>query len=56
LLIGFRYGKRHILLHVAYSGWDYDGFVVQEQTEKTIEAELFKALDKVCLVENRESR
>nr|CAG4643292.1 EOG090X083V [Ilyocryptus agilis] len=50
-----KFAKRHVLLHVAYTGWDYSGFVVQEQTEKTVEAEIFKALEKVCLVESRES-
>lgn len=39
----------------AYVGWDYAGFVVQEHTEKTIEAELFKALEKTRLVESRET-
>nr|SVE75194.1 EOG090X083V [Daphnia dolichocephala] len=50
-----RYAKRHVLLHMAYVGWDYAGFVVQEHTDKTIEAELFKALEKTRLVENRET-
>nr|SVE77673.1 EOG090X083V [Daphnia lumholtzi] len=49
-----KYAKRHVLLQVAYIGWDYAGFVVQEHTEKTIEAELFKALEKTRLVESRE--
>ncbi len=39
----------------AYVGWDYSGFVVQEHTNKTIEAEIFKALEKLCLIKNRES-
>jgi tRNA pseudouridine38/39 synthase len=43
------------MLHVAYTGWDYSGFVVQEHTQKTIEAELFRALEKTRLVENRET-
>nr|CAG4640959.1 EOG090X083V [Eulimnadia texana] len=50
-----RFAKRHVLLHIAYLGWDYQGFVVQEQTQQTIEAELFKALKKTCLVDNRET-
>nr|CAG4637109.1 EOG090X083V [Ceriodaphnia reticulata]SVE73005.1 EOG090X083V [Ceriodaphnia reticulata] len=50
-----KYTKRHVLLHVAYVGWDYAGFVVQEHTEKTIEAELFRALEITRLVENRET-
>lgn len=39
----------------AYVGWDYAGFVVQEHTEKTIEAEVFKALEKTRLLESRET-
>nr|CAG4651076.1 EOG090X083V [Simocephalus serrulatus]SVE94307.1 EOG090X083V [Simocephalus serrulatus] len=50
-----KYAKRHVLLQVAYIGWDYSGFVVQEHTEKTIEAELFKALEKTRLIESRET-
>nr|CAG4650246.1 EOG090X083V [Sida crystallina] len=50
-----RFAKRHVLLHIAYIGWDYMGFVVQEQTQKTIEAEIFKALEKTCLIDNRET-
>nr|CAH0104037.1 unnamed protein product [Daphnia galeata] len=50
-----KYAKRHVLLQVAYVGWDYAGFVVQEHTEKTIEAELFKALEKTRLLEGRET-
>nr|CAG4649432.1 EOG090X083V [Scapholeberis mucronata]SVE93687.1 EOG090X083V [Scapholeberis mucronata] len=50
-----RYARRHVLLQVAYLGWDYSGFVIQEHTEKTVEAELFKALEKTRLVESRET-
>nr|CAG4641791.1 EOG090X083V [Eurycercus lamellatus] len=50
-----KYAKRHVFLHLAYTGWDYSGFVVQEHTEKTIEAELFKALEKLCLIEDRQN-
>lgn len=50
-----RYARRHVLLHVSYVGWDYMGYVVQEQTQKTIEAEIFKALEKTCLIESRET-
>ncbi|XP_066150197.1 tRNA pseudouridine(38/39) synthase isoform X2 [Euwallacea fornicatus] len=46
---------RHILLHVFYLGWDYQGFAVQEDTTNTIEYHLFKALMKTCLIKNRES-
>merc|ERR1712071_313625 len=46
--------RRHVLLHVSHTGWDYLGYVTQEHTEKTIESELFRALQFTCLVENRE--
>merc|ERR1712071_253136 len=49
-----KYSRRHVLLHVSYAGWDYLGYVVQEHTMKTIEAELFRALEITCLIENRE--
>lgn len=49
----FRYNTRHVALKVAYLGWDYNGFVVQEDTEKTIEAAMFEALLKTRLVESR---
>nr|CAG4651921.1 EOG090X083V [Triops cancriformis] len=50
-----RFAKRHVLLHISYFGWDYQGYVIQEQTQETIEAELFHALTKTCLVDNREN-
>ena len=48
-----RYNTRHVALKVAYLGWDYQGFVVQEDTERTIEAALFDALLRTRLVECR---
>jgi tRNA pseudouridine38/39 synthase len=50
-----RYNTRHVALKVAYLGWDYQGFVVQEDSEKTIEAALFEALIRTRLVETRYS-
>ncbi|XP_055864792.1 uncharacterized protein LOC106070325 [Biomphalaria glabrata] len=50
-----KYNTRHVALKVAYLGWDYNGFVVQEDTEKTIEAAMFEALLKTRLVESREN-
>ncbi|KAG6443866.1 hypothetical protein O3G_MSEX003051 [Manduca sexta] len=38
-----------------YFGWDYQGFVVQEDSIQTIEHHLFHALTKACLIESRES-
>ncbi|XP_054012629.1 tRNA pseudouridine(38/39) synthase [Hylaeus anthracinus] len=47
--------KRHILLKFYYLGWDYNGFVVQESTNDTIEQHLFAALTKSCCIESRET-
>lgn len=48
-----RYHKRHVALKMAYLGWDYHGFASQESTENTIEAHIFAALSKACLIESR---
>ena len=53
LMCGDRYNTRHVALKLAYLGWDYQGFVVQEDTERTIEAALFDALLRTRLVESR---
>ncbi|CAB3233731.1 unnamed protein product [Arctia plantaginis] len=45
---------RRILLRILYFGWDYQGFVVQDDTNQTIEHHLFHALTKSCLIECRE--
>lgn len=50
-----KFHKRHILLKFCYLGWDYEGFVTQENTTETIEFNLFQALSKVCLIESRET-
>lgn len=50
-----RYKLRHIFLKFLYLGWNYDGFVVQEDTLKTIEAALFEALLKIKLIRNKET-
>lgn len=50
-----KFHKRHVLLKFCYLGWDYDGYVIQENTNETIEFYLFHALLKICLIENRES-
>ncbi|XP_046850164.1 tRNA pseudouridine(38/39) synthase-like [Xenia sp. Carnegie-2017] len=48
-----RYNVRHVALKIAYLGWDYHGFASQENIENTIEAHLFNALKKSCLIEER---
>ncbi|XP_012946059.1 uncharacterized protein LOC101858380 [Aplysia californica] len=50
-----KYNTRHVALKVAYLGWDYHGFVVQEDSDKTVEAALFEALIKTRLIESRET-
>ncbi|KAK7093454.1 uncharacterized protein [Littorina saxatilis] len=50
-----KYNTRHVALKVAYLGWDYQGFVVQEDSDKTVEAALFEAMLKTRLVETRET-
>lgn len=47
--------RRHILLRFYYLGWDYNGFVVQESIDNTIEQHLFAALIKSCCIESRET-
>ncbi|XP_050414475.1 tRNA pseudouridine(38/39) synthase [Patella vulgata] len=50
-----RFNTRHVALRIAYLGWDYQGFVVQEDTEKTVEHYLFDALLRSRLIESRET-
>ena len=38
-----------------YLGWDYHGFMIQENTINTIEHHLFEALIKSCCIESRET-
>ncbi|OWA50665.1 tRNA pseudouridine(38/39) synthase [Hypsibius exemplaris] len=49
------YGKRHVALKFLYLGWDYQGFVVQDETDNTIEDHIFRALAKTKLIESRET-
>lgn len=41
---------RHVALRIAYLGWNYDGFAAQDSTQNTVEAHLFAALRRACLV------
>lgn len=43
------------MLKFYYLGWNYNGYVVQEDTENTIEFHIFKALTKTCLIKDRAS-
>lgn len=45
---------RTVAFKLLYLGWDYDGFVTQDNTTNTIENHLFNALKKACMIESRE--
>ncbi|KAG9350145.1 hypothetical protein JZ751_026498 [Albula glossodonta] len=47
--------RRHVALRLAYLGWGYQGFAVQENTDNTVEARLFEALLKTKLIQDRPS-
>ncbi|KAJ8364586.1 hypothetical protein SKAU_G00134170 [Synaphobranchus kaupii] len=47
--------RRHVALRLAYLGWGYQGFAVQENTDNTVEARLFEALLKTRLIQDRQS-
>ncbi|KPP56802.1 tRNA pseudouridine(38/39) synthase-like [Scleropages formosus] len=47
--------RRHVALRLAYLGWDYQGFAVQENTDNTVEARLFEALLKTRLIQDRQT-
>ncbi|XP_077595164.1 tRNA pseudouridine(38/39) synthase [Stigmatopora nigra] len=46
---------RHVALRLAYLGWAYQGFAVQENTDNTVEARLFEALLKTRLIQDRQT-
>ncbi|XP_051969757.1 tRNA pseudouridine(38/39) synthase [Xyrauchen texanus] len=46
---------RHVALRLAYLGWQYQGFAVQENTDNTVEARLFEALLKTKLIQDRQT-
>lgn len=48
-----RFKRRHVALRLLYLGWDYDGYVLQEDTGHTVEAALFEALERTRLLEDR---
>ncbi|XP_061822076.1 tRNA pseudouridine(38/39) synthase [Nerophis lumbriciformis] len=47
--------RRHVALRLAYLGWIYQGFAVQENTDNTVEARIFEALLKTRLIQDRQS-
>jgi len=50
-----RHPRRHVLLKVAYLGWDLQGLASQEDTTETIEEYLFNALLRTKLIQSRET-
>lgn len=50
-----KYNFKHVALKILYLGWDYLGFVVQENSTDTIEHHLFEALMKTKLIKDRAS-
>ena len=48
-----RFNTRHVALRIAYIGCDLQGYAVQEDTDRTVEAELFDALQRTRLIESR---
>lgn len=51
----FRCNLRHIALKIFYLGWDYKGYVTQEDTTNTIEHYIFEALIRTRLIKDRAS-
>lgn len=47
--------RRHVAVRLAYLGWFYHGFAVQDNTDNTVEAKLFEALLKTRLIQSRET-
>ena len=45
-----RYQRRMVALQIAYRGFDYQGFARSDQADRTIEAELFAAMERTRLV------
>uniref|UniRef100_A0A8D9ETS6 tRNA pseudouridine synthase n=1 Tax=Cacopsylla melanoneura TaxID=428564 RepID=A0A8D9ETS6_9HEMI len=45
---------RSIVLKVLYQGWNYHGFQIQSLTKNTIAQHIMDALQKTCLIENKE--
>ncbi|XP_018568246.1 tRNA pseudouridine(38/39) synthase [Anoplophora glabripennis] len=46
---------RHVALKIFYLGWDYKGYVTQEDTTNTIEHYIFEALIRTRLIKDRTS-
>lgn len=45
-----RFSVRYVAFRLLYVGWRYHGFTLQENAPNTVEASLFMALERTCLV------
>ena len=50
-----KYNKRHVLIKFAYLGWNYHGYTTQEGIKNTVENEIFGALERTKMIQNRET-
>ena len=50
-----RFRRRHVAIRVCYIGINYHGFAIQDDSLTTVELELYRALEKTCLIEDRVS-
>lgn len=50
-----KYTTRHVAFKIAYFGWDFQGFALQEHTKNTVEQFFWDALEKTRLIENRKT-
>ncbi|KAG8470519.1 hypothetical protein KFE25_008940 [Diacronema lutheri] len=48
-----KYYERHIALKVAYDGRTYDGLAALQESDNTVEGQLYVALEKTCLIRSR---
>ncbi|KAL4487859.1 hypothetical protein ABPG72_022719 [Tetrahymena utriculariae] len=49
------YQQQHYALKMSYVGINYQGLAYQQETENTVEEQLFKALEKTTLIKNRDN-
>lgn len=45
-----RFSNRYVAFRLMYIGWRYHGFTLQDNIPNTVEASLFSALQKACLI------
>ncbi|KAL4469487.1 hypothetical protein ABPG74_004740 [Tetrahymena malaccensis] len=49
------YQQQHYALKMSYVGINYQGLAYQQETDNTVEEQLFKALEKTTLIKNRDN-